>query len=335
MRLKPNLIVALLFCCATPAFLQTIVPYKIPVAVQASFRALSVVNNQTAWVAGSNGWVGLTTNGTDWNFQQLKAHEHSDFRSLYAFSATKALVVNAGSPLHVLLTQDGGKTWQPVYTNSHSNAFADGIDFWNEREGIIYGDPLTDKLFLLKTSDGGQTWQPLEGPTLNPGEASFAASGTGIRCLGKTDLLISTGGKTSRLFLSKDKGNTWKTMEPPVIQQSESAGIFSFDRNKKTWVVVGGDFTQSQATNQNAFVSFDDGKSWTPPHTAPAGYRECVLFLDKKKLITTGPSGTEISINRGIDWQPLSPTGYHVVRKARTGSLLVLAGNQTLAFVKP
>jgi photosystem II stability/assembly factor-like uncharacterized protein len=74
----------------------------------------------------------------------------------------------------------------------------DGIDFWNDTEGIIYGDAIDKRMLLLATHDGGKIWKELpeaQRPILSEGEGSFAASGTGIRYYDQSRLLISTGGK--------------------------------------------------------------------------------------------------------------------------------------------
>ena len=81
-----------------------------------------------------------------------------------------------------------------------SAAFFDGIGFWNDKEGIIYGDPLKNRLLLLRTNDGGKSWEAFpeqDRPLLAAGEASFAASGTTIRCIGTQKvIIIATGGKS-------------------------------------------------------------------------------------------------------------------------------------------
>ena len=81
--------------------------------VNSSLRGLSVVNDQVAWISGSAGWVGISTDGgIHWNFNQVKGHESSGFRSLYAFDHNKAIIANAGAPANILLTLDAGKTWK-------------------------------------------------------------------------------------------------------------------------------------------------------------------------------------------------------------------------------
>lgn len=296
-----------------------------------SFRALSVVDDTIAWVSGSNGWIGRTKNGgMNWEFDKVRLFEEMDFRTLYAFDFLNAIIANAGSPAYILRTIDGGMTWLPVYQNSDPEIFIDGIDFWNDLEGIIYGDPINGRMTLLKTSDGGYSWESISEtarPKMDKGEASFAASGTGIRCVSSNDLYISSGGKRSRLFYSADKGNSWKTIETPIIQGEPSEGIYSLALSSKNMVIIGGDFTKEDASIKSVFFSTNGGKKWKNPKVPTNGYRECVEFIDENTLIATGPSGTDISYDGGKAWELLHEAeGMHVVRKARNGNLIILAG---------
>jgi photosystem II stability/assembly factor-like uncharacterized protein len=313
--------------------------------VKTSVRGMSIVDDSVAWISGNNGYVGKTTNGgRDWLLNQIKGFEKSELRSLYAFSETAAVVANAGSPAHILATNDGGVTWHEVYKNENKDAFFDGIDFWNEKEGVIYGDPIRKKMLLLRTRDGGLHWEEIPGsPVLEDGEASFAASGTGIRCL-KNNLpagrqetaVIATGGKVSRLWISKDKGLHWDVIPTPIIQGESSTGIFSISFwDEKKASIVGGNYLKDSLSIDHNFYTVDGGKHWLKPNKPTRGYRECVEYITEKMMIATGPSGTDISYNGGMNWTPLSDEkSFHVVRKARTGSLILLAGNSKVALLK-
>ncbi|MEQ8364860.1 MAG: YCF48-related protein [Cyclobacteriaceae bacterium] len=298
--------------------------------VNSTFRGLSIVNDQVAWVSGSSGWVGISTDGGHtWNFNQVKGYETSGFRSLYGFDQNKAIIANAGSPANILVTIDAGKTWEVVYTNNHDAAFLDGIDFWNENEGLIYGDPINGKMLLLKTTDGGSTWnEVVNAPDLHKGEASFAASGTGIRCIGKDKAIISTGGMVSRLWTTPDKGKTWSDIAPPTVQGEAATGIYSFAVNNKNIVLVGGDYTRPDLATKHNLYSKDGGATWSTPAESSRGYRECVEFITNNTLLTTGPTGTDISYDQGANWKAFSETeGFHVLRIARKGALTIIAGN--------
>ena len=306
-----------------------------------SVRGLSVVDDQVAWIGASKGTVAVTKDGgKNWRKVVVPGHERSDFRSVYAFDSKKAVIANAGSPANILLTRDGGATWRIVYSNDHADAFIDGVDFWNSKEGVMYGDPIDGKMVLLRTSDGGETWEmlPDEGrPQLSTGEASFAASGTGVRCLPNDKIYVVSGGVKSRLFYSSNKGKTWTVSETPIIQGEQGTGIFSFailNRNavgersdSERIIIVGGDFQKPQAADKHIFYSDDGGKSWIKPAKSTGGYRECVEEIDRT-LYATGPYGTDVSDDRGVTWNEFSKEGFHVVRKARSGSLVIFAGGK-------
>ena len=312
---------------------------NIPLEVKSSFRALSVVDNKAVWVGGSKGWIGRSRNGGKaWSFQQVKGFEELDFRSVYAFDSLTAIIANAGSPAHILRTTDGGKNWQSVYRNDNKDAFIDGIDFWNDKKGMAYGDPIGGKMLLIFTQDGGLTWHESsdsQRPGLKEGEASFAASGTGIRCLSGKKVIITTGGKVSRLWTSHDEGKTWNAAELPVMQGVESAGAFSslFWKGKKG-VVVGGDYKNDTQTGQHVYITMDKGKSWILPIRPTRGLRESVEYLGDDVLMAVGPQGADSSNDGGMIWVPLSDEkGFHVLRKARDGALIIAAGNEKISVI--
>src|ERR1019366_1947591 len=111
----------------------------------------------------------------------------------------------------------------------------------NNKEGIIYGDPIKGRMMILRTHDGGLTWLELpesNRPVLVEGEASFAASGTSIRCLKNNKVIIATGGKVSGLLSSNNKGLKWSSVNTPIIHGQNSTGIFSFAfLNEKTGII--------------------------------------------------------------------------------------------------
>lgn len=301
---------------------------------KASFRGLSVVDDHVAWLGGSKGTVGFTTDGgISWTFKSLEGYETLDFRSVYAFDAKNVIIANAGSPAYILKTSDGGESWRRVYENEDKEAFLDGIDFWDAKKGIVYGDPIASKMVVLRTNDGGETWMPLaddKRPLLKEGEASFAASGTGVRCLKKNNVMILTGGQFSRLWSSSDGGETWTPKDLPMIQGGKMTGGYSvafFDL--KTGIIVGGNWDDHTLTTDHIVLTNDGGKTWRRPSSPTRGLRECVEFITAKIVIASGQKGSDISYDGGNTWTQLSDlTGFDVVRKARHGTLVVVAGGQ-------
>lgn len=322
----------LLLHCGITAQCQRFQLEKITTNTDAYFRGMSVVDNAVAWVSGSKGVVGRSIDGgKSWRFLQVRGHEKLEFRSLYAFDSLNAVIANAGTPAMILRTSDGGRNWNSVFQNSHPDAFIDGVDFWNPNEGIFYGDAIEGSMLIIRTKDGGKTWEEIPSdlrPKLMAGEGSFAASGTNIRCIGKDNVVIATGGKHSRLFVSSDKANTWKIRQVPIIQGETMTGIFStafLDANRG--IIVGGNYEIDSLAKDHIFLTEDGGKSWTPPATPTRGIREGCEYLSNNTLIATGYPGIDISFDGGRNWQPFSDEKqFAVVRKARRGSLVVIAG---------
>ncbi|HCW05909.1 MAG TPA: oxidoreductase [Cytophagales bacterium] len=311
---------------------------NIPINSKSSFRAISVVNNKVVWVGGTKGTLGRSIDGAKtWKYIQVKNFESLDFRSVYAFDSLHIVIANAGSPALILVTTDGGKYWKEVYRNETKEAFIDGMDFWNKEHGVIYGDPINGKMLLAYTIDGGNSWTEApetKRPVLKEGEASFAASGTGIRCYGKKKIVITTGGKVSRLWTTEDVGETWSVSEIPILQEVESAGAFSSIFWNKKGVIVGGDYKKDSQTGQHVYVTIDKGQHWGLPIRPTRGLREAVEYLENDYLVAVGPQGADQSNDGGVNWTALSDEkGFHTIRKARDGSLVVAAGNGKIAMI--
>jgi len=100
------------------------------------------------------------------------------------------------------------KAWNLVYENKTPGMFLDAMEFWDNNNGIVVGDPVNGKFFVSRTVDGGNSWQdiPLKYSTAaDSGEGCFASSGTNIRAIDKDEACFISGGKLrSRLFI-RDK----------------------------------------------------------------------------------------------------------------------------------
>lgn len=331
-------ILLLLLFLSFQGYSQTIALKQLSSGTNTSLRGLSVVTNQVAWVSGSNGYVGRTVNGgVDWQWMQPKGFESLDFRDIEAFDDQNAILVNAGSPAYILMTKDGGKSWTQTYVNRDSAVFLDGMDFWDNKKGIIFGDPILHKLQLLKTIDGGLSWQDISKnikTDMQLGEAGFAASGSSIKALDRGKVWIVTGGSASNVYYSKNYGNTWKRYPCPILQGENSTGAFSIDLlNNEQGIVVGGDYLKDKESKNNVLITKDGGKSWVKPNVSVSGYRSAVAFINNKTSIAAGSSGVDISKDGGLNWQHLSDLNFNAVKRAKNGQLVLLAGNKGQIYV--
>lgn len=290
-----------------------------------SFRGLSVVSDGVFWISGNNGTVGKSINGgktIEWLI--VKGFEKSDFRDIEAFDSKTAIIMAIAEPAYILKTIDGGKSWQLVYENHKKGMFLDALDFDHKspNKGIVVGDTIDGKIFLLKTSDFGDTWQEFtEKPISIEQEGCFASSGTNI-VVRKNDNYFVTGGKNSRFF------KNGMAVQIPIIQGTETTGANSIavSENRKNIIIVGGDFSAKNDSIDNCLISKNGGKSFIKSISNPKGYRSCVEFISKKKAITCGLNGIDISKDKGLNWLNISNESFHVCQKSPNGKVVYFAG---------
>ena len=317
------LIIFILIFCGAYSPAQTI--KLLTSGNKTSIRGLSVVNDKVIWVSGTNGTIGLSLDGGEkWKWIRVATFEKTDFRDIEAFDATTAVIMSIAEPAYILKTVDAGETWEVVYENKTKGIFLDAMEFWNEQSGIVIGDPIDNKFFIARTFDGGQTWRELPAeylPAADSGEACFASSGTNIRALARDEACFVTGGLRSRLFIRDQR------IDLPILQGKQTTGTNSVAvKNKKTMMVVGGDFEQPDSIAKNCFITNDGGNKWTAPKVSPHGYRSCVEYLGGNNWICCGLNGVDLSKDNGKTWTLISKESFHVSRKARDGKSVFLAG---------
>jgi photosystem II stability/assembly factor-like uncharacterized protein len=291
----------------------------------ASFRGLSVVDDQIVWVSGSNGTVGRSLDGgKTWKWIIVPRQEKKDFRDIEAFDKNTAVIMAIATPAVILKTKDGGKTWRQVYENDTPGMFLDAMEFWNKDSGIVLGDPINGKFFVARSFDGGDSWHEIpahELPEADSGEACFASSGTNVRRLKKDEACFISGGLRSRLFIRD------RRIDLPLVQGKESTGANSIAvQDPSHLIIVGGDFTHDTVTYKNCTITNDGGATWIAPTTPPHGYRSCVEYVGKGKLIACGTSGVDISTDGGMNWQLVDTGNFHVCKKGKKGHAVFLAG---------
>ncbi|SHF32647.1 WD40/YVTN/BNR-like repeat-containing protein [Pedobacter caeni] len=314
-------------------FAQTYDLIPLTSGANTSLRGMSIVSDQVAWVSGSNGHIGKTVDGgKTWDWIKPTGYEKLDFRDIEAFDADKAIAVNAGSPAYILMTIDGGKTWKESYKNLDTAIFLDGMDFWNDQRGIVFGDPINSKMQLFRTLDGGASWNDISDnlqAKMGLGEAAFAASGSTIQVKGNGKVWIATGGKVSNIYYSSNFGSTWQIFECPILQGESSTGPFSMSFfNEDKGVVVGGNYLKDKENENNVLLTNNGGKTWTKPAKPVDGYRSGVAYLSEKTLIAAGTSGIDVSSDGGKYWYNISGMNLNVVQKSKKGDLILLAGNK-------
>lgn len=283
---------------------------------EAHFRAISAINEEIVWAGGSKGTILRTDNGGEtWTVLSVPGAEKLDFRGIKGLDGKTALAVSAGlaeeGQARIYRTDDAGKTWQQVWQTDQKGVFLDGIAFWDKKNGLIFGDPIDNHLYLLKTADGGKTWQrltPTALPANLPNEASFAASNSTMVMQGSNNVWVGTGGADhARVLYSIDRGSTWQVTDTPM-KANASSGIFGLHFwDAKNGIAVGGDYKADKEAFENIIVTQDGGKTWQKrTSTTPAGLKEAVYKLKDGTFVAVGPAGSSLSKDNGQTWQPLT-----------------------------
>ncbi len=320
--------ILLFSCIRTQDTSERVRIYKEETKTKAHFRGIQAISESTVWLSGTDGTVLLTTDGgQNWINRSVPDNEGIDFRDIHALDVSRAWVMSSGNGVKIYYTSDGGETWKLQFEDKNPKVFMDGMDFSDENQGVVYGDPISGVMDVLLTDDGGITWTRVskeELPQALEGEAGFAASGTGAVYKGETIWLATGGAKASRILKSEDKGESWKVYNTPV-KGGEGAGVFSMAfKNELEGIVVGGNYLDSTSMKYNCAYTNDGGLNWSlVEKNNPLGYRSCVTFTASGTAIACGRTGIDIS-NNSTTWKSFSKEGFFTADSY--GEVVWLAG---------
>jgi len=306
----------------------------------ASLRGLDVVDAKTAWASGAKGTVLRTTDGgVTWQDVSIPAADSLDFRDIEAFSATEAVIMNAGFPGVICKTDDGGKNWELVYQDLRPQIFFDAMDFWDENSGIAFGDAIDGHIVIITTIDGGASWQQLA-PEMSPaalqGEGGFAASGTCITTFGDSSVWIALGTPKSRVLHSANRGNSWQVINTPMAQAAAGAGIFSLEFSSARYgIAIGGNYQLPNDTTKVISLTHDGGKSWKLlSGSGLNGFKSAITNIPtSNNWLCAGTSGVNFSSDNGNTWNLVDSTGYHTIRMADNNLGWLSGGNGRIAKI--
>lgn len=237
--------------------------------------AVSPVNSQVVWAAGTGGTYVVTTDGGNtWKSGVVPGAEQLQFRDVQGVSANVAYLMSIGNnttDFRIYKTADGGATWNMQFQNQTASAFYDCFAFWAPNRGIAHSDSVNGVFPDIRTFSG-QKWQSISAnmPPALTGEASFSSSGTCITTQGDSNAWITTGGATtSRILATTDSGNTWNAYDTPLISNASAGGLSVAFRDATHGIVGGGDLSVNYRIQ--AATSDDGGQTWTLTKKPPIG----------------------------------------------------------------
>lgn len=303
--------------------------------VAASLRGVCVVDAKVVWVSGAQGSLFLSSDGgATWKKLSIPDSEAMDFRDVEAHDDQTACVMVAGTPARIYYTEDGGTSWSIACEDPREGAFFDAMEFWDEQNGIAFGDAIDGRLVIATTENGGKTWTIHEAnasPEVFPNEHGYAASGSCLAVAGDQVAMIGLGGELPdgvshvRVLITRDRGLHWEAVETKLAGGA-TAGIFSISiLNEQHTVAVGGDYLKEEVSEQSATYTEDGGKTWSlVEENRPSGYRSAVRPVSRDKrpiLIAAGPNGSDYSVDLGRTWSRLEGEGYHAIDFSDDGKL--------------
>jgi photosystem II stability/assembly factor-like uncharacterized protein len=294
-----------------------------PTGSTARLRGLSAVDANTAWASGSLGTVLRTTDrGATWHQVGPPGTGALQFRDIEAFDADHAVIlsIGTGGDSRVYVTANGGQTWAQTFTNDDPDAFYDCMTFFDSRRGLALSDPVDGRFRIIATDDGGLHWHVVAAdmPAALPGEFAFAASG---QCLvtdhGRRAWFGTGGGAQARVFRSDDGGRSWQVSATP-LHSGPSAGIFALAFNgQQHGFAVGGDFAVPDKAPDALALTGDGGRTWQLVAAAPNEYRSGAAWVTGNTAVVVGPTGSNISLDRGHTWQRFDTGSFDTVDCAR------------------
>ena len=291
-------------------------------------QAISPVNARVVWASGVGGtWVKTTDGGQTWTVGTVTGAENLQFRDVQGVSERVAYLLSAGTgpDSRIYKTEDGGASWKLEFQNQNPNAFYDCFAFWTPRRGLATSDSVNGRFPAIRTLDG-ETWQDIGDslPPAQPGEASFAASGTCVATEGSRRAWIGTGGAAkARVLRTTDGGDSWEAFDTPVVQGTQTSGVFTIAfRDARHGILGAGELAAPTAFANTIARSHDGGQSWEltsqPPFPGAVYGLSYVLaqpLLRKgeqehderwecpgRRVVITGPAGAAWTPDEGDTW---------------------------------
>lgn len=284
-------------------------------------RALQVNDEHIFYAAskGQFGYLNSADNSVEYTGEIESDGEKPEFRGNVKTKSAD-FIMSSGSPALLYRTDYFGKR-KKIFKQTDEDAFLDAIAFWDDKNGIMIGDPMEDCMAFYLTDNEGENWRPISCsnlPELEEGEVAFAASNSNIVTKGKKGWVLS-GGKTSRVYYTPNKGKRWRVFETPLISGKETTGGYTMDfYNERIGIIMGGDYTEPKRNKANKAITTNGGKTWELVADGEnPGYTSSVKFIPNsggKEIVSAGPSGIYYSHDFGENWNHLSEESFHTIQ---------------------
>lgn len=310
--------IALFSACGSLNVSNKTITYKthfIGKSVNGAHSRAVYITDMFVVAAGQKGNLGVhimdTTNKTPHIQDSIPNIE--DFRDIYLNNRGNCMLMNSGENGIIYGVSRGT---QKMVLYDTAGVFLDGMSFWEDQTGIVFGDPINGKFFLAKSTNQGLKWSaltPKTMPNVLENEAGFAASGTSIQTLEDSTVYFGTGmGSKARLFCSYDRGENWIVKDTPM-RAGDSYGIYTmYFWSKDEGLILGGSYKDSTYKKGICQFTKDGGDSWEARTNGLLGYCSGVHGTANGELIVaTGRMGTFYTTTQGQTWDVLVERPYY------------------------
>lgn len=258
------------------------------------FRAIDVLGETTFLLsAGSPAYLFKTTDkGKNWDIMYQEDHPETYYNSLKFWDEKEGIAVGdpIGDCLSVIITRDGGNTWNKLPCESLPMTQKGEAGFAASNTNIaVYGDYVWlatggAKARVIYSGDRGRTWKISETPIIQGGKM------TGIFSV---DFFNE---KEGIIF-----GGDWENQAGKVQCKAMTAD------GGKTWRLIG----------EGSEPSFRSCVQYVPNKKG-------------QEIFAVGSPGISFSEDAGKSWKKLSGDGYYTIRIGNSGKSAWLAGRNKI-----
>lgn len=223
--MKKLLLLSILVCVAFISANAQWVSQATTLPATEKIYSISAVNATVAWAYSNNAVLRTTDGGNTWLTMPFNITASTGGplvtlhpSSIHAIDANTAFVVAIGYAGHanyirIYKTTDGGLTWtrqSSAYTNDYrvgTISVADFVYFFDQNNGLIFGDRDSGYFEIYTTTNGGQVWSRV--PAANLPAATINDLSTPGHLYEAHGDTLWVGVRGMRVLKTTDKGLHW------------------------------------------------------------------------------------------------------------------------------
>lgn len=275
---------------------------------------ICALDNNIAWSINRDGSGGdanykmfsrTIDGGLTWTSDEFTTYgtSYAMVEAINAFTAYIPVWGTGTNGNRLIKTTDGGETWTSILQGAGSGSFFNVVQFFDENNGYLMGDPEGGEYEIYVTSDAGANWTRVAGTNIpNPVSGEFGITGM-CETVGNTTWFTTNRG---RIYKSNDMGLTWEVFTIAALTTDTNIEI-AFDDSGLAGVA---DYYSTASELHTLYITADGGETWTL--TTPTGnwYESGTssvpgslnTFVSVGADATTPNMGISYSTDGGLTW---------------------------------